>query len=285
MDNRIVRAMRLMEKNISKPPDYASIAAAVGLSTHHFHRLFASELKETPGACLRRMRLDIAATRLRWTQDSVAQLASLVGYASQPSFTQAFVRRFGMAPIAFRHEREQWPVKQTQHVQHGRVALIERNSLQCIAKRYLGDPCSAPDHWVDFFAILPEEYLDVSRYLYIGLIYDDVRFTPPDRVRYDCCVVIENANAQIRHANKLGLHYLKTTAGLHARIQHSGHYTAKTDPLGCRSIAATYGFLLDEWMSASKYQLAGQYAMEVYTRPHGHCDPSDLKCDIHVLVS
>ncbi|ETR78080.1 AraC family transcriptional regulator [Afipia sp. P52-10] len=284
-DKRIVRSLRLLEQHISEPPDYRAIAAALDLSLHHFHHLFAEAMQETPGDYLRRARLTAAANRLRWTRDTVGQIASSVGYASQPSFTRAFVKRYGMTPVRFRHDREQWPNEPTTEMTETCVKLVESDSLHCLAKRYYGPPCNVPGHWADFLASLPEELSRPGQRLFIGLLYDDIRFTQSELVRYDCCVTVNEAfDEQDASTAWPGLHRIDTRPGLHASIRHHGYYAASTDPERRRSVASTYSMLLDDWLAKSRYAIAGKYVVEIYPIPQPRLDPADLECTILVPI-
>jgi DNA gyrase inhibitor GyrI len=100
-----------------------------------------------------------------------------------------------------------------------------------IAKRYVGPPCNVPDNWADFLGTLPKALNNPGQHVFVGLIHDDVRFTPPDRVRYDCCVTIEsNIDVATVLADAPDLHDVTTQPGLFASIRHKGHYAAATDP-------------------------------------------------------
>lgn len=284
MDDRVVRAIRLLESSIARKPDYPTIAAAVGLSPQHFYFLFTTAIGETPGAFLRRLRLDLAATLLRWTLEPVKQIAAAVGYASQPSFTQAFGRQYGMTPLAFRRERERWPEATNDNAAgNNRVVLVERDPLSCLCRRFSGPPCDVPAHWSDFLADLPLA-LQQAHPLFVGVIYDDVRFTQPERVRYDCCIVPMTpvSDEDVAAAR---LHRLEIASGLYASIQHSGYYAASTDPEGRRSVAATYERLLDGWLARSSYSLVKHHAVEIYPVPHSRCDPADLSCTLMIPVA
>ena len=81
MDERIVRAMRMIESGMAGGVDFSLVADTSDLSTSHFHQIFLEETGFTPGAYLRRIRLDAAALRLRWTTESVGKIALGLGYA------------------------------------------------------------------------------------------------------------------------------------------------------------------------------------------------------------
>lgn len=49
MDRRVIAAMRSMERGMGEDLPIEELAAAAGLSLHHFHRLFAEETGEPDG--------------------------------------------------------------------------------------------------------------------------------------------------------------------------------------------------------------------------------------------
>jgi AraC-like DNA-binding protein len=78
------------------------MAQAAGLSRAHFSRAFKSAFGESPRAYLLTRRLERAATLLRMTDRSVADICLSVGLQSLGSFTTSFTRTFGMSPTAYR---------------------------------------------------------------------------------------------------------------------------------------------------------------------------------------
>ena len=48
--------------------------------------------------------MDLAAQRLRDTDDTVASIADAVGYRSEYSFSRAFIRHRGLAPGRYRRD-------------------------------------------------------------------------------------------------------------------------------------------------------------------------------------
>ncbi len=267
---------------MSEQIDYAGIAAAISLSRSRFHHLFVGETGETPGNYLRRIRLDTAATRLRWTRESVGYIATAIGYDSQPSFTQAFQRRYGVSPLQFRKDNEIWPADPTDSVADKRVRLVESPGLRLLAKRYVGRPCFVPSYWQDFLASLPPA-LDDTRHLFVGLLRDDMRFTPPERVRYDCCVAVSDSVARANTAALWpSLTPVELAPALCASLPYKGYYAASDAPGRVQSISHAYSHLLDTWIKESRYTFAGDYAAEIYAVPHTRCAVQDLECTILV---
>ncbi|MEU6347546.1 AraC family transcriptional regulator [Streptomyces sp. NPDC046977] len=80
----------------------AALAREVGVSRATLDRRFAAATGESPGAYLTRWRMDLAARRLRDTDDSLDQIAASVGYSSGYAFSRAFRRARSQPPGRFR---------------------------------------------------------------------------------------------------------------------------------------------------------------------------------------
>jgi AraC-like DNA-binding protein len=99
------RAMAYVQANLDRPSlQAADIAAAVGFSTRHLHRLFALE-GTTPARYLLEQRLALCARELGHPQAAhrtVTQIAFAAGFTDAAHFSRAFRRRYGASPSAYR---------------------------------------------------------------------------------------------------------------------------------------------------------------------------------------
>jgi AraC-like DNA-binding protein len=98
----LLRAKDLADARYNDPLDVADLARAAGLSPAHFSRQFRRTFGESPHVYLLTRRLERAASLLRSTDRSVADICFLVGMQSVGSFTTSFRRMFGMTPTAYR---------------------------------------------------------------------------------------------------------------------------------------------------------------------------------------
>ncbi|MEZ5658734.1 MAG: bifunctional DNA-binding transcriptional regulator/O6-methylguanine-DNA methyltransferase Ada [Burkholderiaceae bacterium] len=95
---RIITACRLIERS-ERTPTLAELAAAAGLSEHHFHRLFKRALGVTPRAYAladRRARLQRSMSR----EGSVTEAIYATGYSSSGRFYEEAGAALGMLPRA-----------------------------------------------------------------------------------------------------------------------------------------------------------------------------------------
>jgi AraC-like DNA-binding protein len=98
----LLRARDLADARFFEPLDVDDMARAAGLSRAHFSREFRRAFGESPHQYLLTRRLERAASLLRTTDRSVADICFTVGLSSVGSFTTSFGRTFGMSPTAFR---------------------------------------------------------------------------------------------------------------------------------------------------------------------------------------
>ena len=98
----LLRAKDLADARYAEPLGVRDLARAAGLSPAHFSREFRRTFGESPHAYLLTRRLERAASLLRNTDQSVADVCMAVGLSSVGSFTTSFTRLFGTSPTAYR---------------------------------------------------------------------------------------------------------------------------------------------------------------------------------------
>jgi AraC-like DNA-binding protein len=98
----LLRAKDLADARYFDPLSVDDLARAAGLSRAHFSREFRAAFGESPHTYLLTRRLERAASLLRATDRSVADICFSVGLRSVGSFTTSFNRTFGVSPTAYR---------------------------------------------------------------------------------------------------------------------------------------------------------------------------------------
>jgi AraC-like DNA-binding protein len=83
------------------------LAAELAISRSTLTRRFRAVTGETPGGYLTRWRMDLAAVRLRDTDETLDAIARSVGYTSVYAFSRAFRRTRHQAPGQYRESRVQ----------------------------------------------------------------------------------------------------------------------------------------------------------------------------------
>src|SRR3954451_24245697 len=98
----LLRARDLIDSRYFEALDVPRLPQAARLSPAHFSREFRREFGEPPHQYLLTRRLERAASLLRATDRSVADVCFSVGLAGVGSFTTSFTRAFGVSPTVYR---------------------------------------------------------------------------------------------------------------------------------------------------------------------------------------
>ena len=102
MDLRVARALKAMREAPAAAWSVSRLAKLSGASRASFSRLFQRATGKSPKRWLREHRLELAAARLVSTNETLAELATHVGYVSEFALSRAFKRYHGVAPARYR---------------------------------------------------------------------------------------------------------------------------------------------------------------------------------------
>lgn len=107
MDPRIEQAILLITTRFREPLALPDLAAEVGLSPFHLHRLFKADTRETPAAYLSRVRLGHAAHLMVVLPDApLVQIALESGFSSPATFARAFRQEFQQTASDYRRQKQ-----------------------------------------------------------------------------------------------------------------------------------------------------------------------------------
>jgi AraC family transcriptional regulator len=89
----------------AEPVTLSQLSRLAGVHPVSLVRAFRRHTGTTPGAYVRRLRLEVAARALVETDAPIAEIALAAGFASQAHFTRMFALRHGVPPGAYRRQR------------------------------------------------------------------------------------------------------------------------------------------------------------------------------------
>lgn len=102
-DTLVNRALTVMQAHLEAPLSVRSVARKIGCSQKRLETRVQAELKTTPQALYRRLRLNRARNLAEDTEQSIAEIAGRCGYENASAMTRAFKAEFGQTPTAFRN--------------------------------------------------------------------------------------------------------------------------------------------------------------------------------------
>jgi AraC family transcriptional regulator len=95
-------ARDFLHAHLDRRVTVSELAAVAAVHPAHLARVFRRHLGCSPGAYLRRLRVERARRALEATREPIAAIALSAGFASQAHFTRTFHRLVGMPPGAYR---------------------------------------------------------------------------------------------------------------------------------------------------------------------------------------
>ncbi|NKK60533.1 helix-turn-helix domain-containing protein [Rhizobium leguminosarum bv. viciae] len=105
LDARVVRAIKIIERNPGKPSNVKSLASSLGISKRQVERLFQQEMKQTVQQYSRELRLGYGYWLLLKTTKSITEIAVVTGFSDSSHFNRCFRSRFAATPSQARQSK------------------------------------------------------------------------------------------------------------------------------------------------------------------------------------
>ena len=260
---RILPALVHIQAHLDEDLSLDALADRAGLSKFHFHELFERATGETPRAYVERLRLEWAALQLRIRRVAVVDIAFECGYRNHETFSRAFRSRFLTSPSAYRKE---WS-----RVQDGREAderraqfhrapdqapdgelsptrIVKLAPMTVAFKRHLGPyEHVSPGYFTDLIAWAASRVAGTP--LLLGIARDAPGITPPEKIRFDCCVQVPAAFAV---EGEIGCQ--RTPGGDHALTEYVGSW----------DLGPAYASILERLARMPALDIIGLPAIEFY---------------------
>lgn len=96
------QAIEFCRGKVSSPIGVGDMAAAAGLSRHHFSRVFSKAQGIPPASFLKDLRLKEAAKLLQTSRLSIKEVGDACGFGDSSYFCRVFRESFGMTPESYR---------------------------------------------------------------------------------------------------------------------------------------------------------------------------------------
>lgn len=272
-ERRILRVQQLLESQLDEPIAPEALARAAHFSLHHVHRIFRAQLGETVMQHVRRLRLERAARRLRTSDERILTLALEAGYESDEAFARAFADRFGVAPSQYRDEPSA-RLTEWHRLDQPRTAEIAVRTLPAIRvafMRHRGGYATIHAFWDAMRAWAEARGLLVGDAPLYGVCPDDPDVTAEAQLRFDACVVVDDA---FEPEGAVGVAELP--AGTYAVGLHVGPFDR---------LAETYLDVIGRWFPTSGYELAPEPVIEHYLDDPRRVAPADLRTEVCVRIA
>jgi AraC family transcriptional regulator len=268
---RINRVLGYIAQRLDAALPLDELAEVACFSPYHFHRIFRGMVGEPVKEHVRRLRLERAAERLRDGNDPITDIAFDAGYQTHESFTRAFRTMFGEAPSSFRENRRELRLQAAapSEAREPLAVRIERFGLTRLAfVHHIGPYDQVGRAWQRLYAWAGRSGLLGPAAESVGIVHDDPDITPPERLRYDAALVV---NERVRPEGEVGI--LEVPGGEYAVTMHKGPY---------EGLSETYARLCGGWLPASGREARDAPSIEIYRNLPQATPPDQLLTEIHV---
>ena len=283
----MLRILVHIQNHLDEALHLEQLAAVAHFSPYHFHRVFRGMVGESVQGHIRRLRLERAAHRLRFTKTPITGIAFEAGYETHEAFTRSFRSRFDTSPSEFRKNRASIPAPdpsaQVPYSPDGSIqkwrgqekegyAMYVRTErvepMKVFFVRHTGPYQEVGNAWTKLFGWAGSKGLVGPMTVAFGVAHDDPAVTPPDRIRYDACL---KAASDEQPQGEIGVQTVG--GGCFAVTGHIGPY---------ENLGDTYARLCGEWLPDSGRELRSAPALEFYRNSPMNTPPEQLITDIYM---
>jgi AraC family transcriptional regulator len=287
---RILKVLVHIQSHLDEDLSLDELASISNFSPFHFHRVFRGMVGEPVKEHVRRLRLERAAHRLRFTGQPVTDLAFEAGYETHESFTRAFKTMFGESPSEFRANHRPvayGPSPSGIHfAANGDLAgfrppnsegsplstkLEQIGPMKVAFVRHIGPYNEVGSAWQRLMSWAGMKGLFRGAPTMIGVVHDDPEVTPSEKIRYDAALVVGDG---VSAENDVGI---QTVEG--------GKYVATTHRGSYESIGNTYARLCGEWLPGSGNELLSAPSLEFYRNSPWNTKVEDLITDVYMPLA
>ena len=262
-EERLLRVLLHIQRNLDQPLELEKLAGIACFSPFHFHRIFRGMTGESVMEHVRRLRLEQAAQKLRFSDKQVVEVAFDAGYESHEAFTRAFSARFGLSPTSYRKAQ-----KPAGSADVADVRLEDFGPKRVAFLRHVGPSNEVAPAWQKLMSWAGWRGLIRSAPMLLGIVYDSPDITSEAKLRYDAAMVV---GEDVHGEGEIGIQEI--TAGQYAVLLHIGPYS---------NINQTYDRLFGDWLPSSGCEPASIPAFERYLNTPYDTAPENLRTDIYV---
>jgi len=287
---RMLAVLLHIQSHLDEDLTLESLAEITFFSPVHFHRIFKGMVGETVVEHIRRIRLERAAMRLVCSQSNVTDASFDAGYETVESFSRAFRKMFGCPPSKYREKHWEAMHKKLPGAVHylpkdarnglnitptGETEMEVRietvSPVKVVFVRHIGPYEKCETAWNTLCGWACPKGLCQMESKFIGVCYDDPQVTPPEKIRYDACLTVDE---NIEGEGEVGTQTL--SGGNYAIMTHKGPYT---------TLEKSYAQIMGQWLPQSGKQLRDAPCFEIYLNDPKETKPEELLTDLYIPLN
>src|SRR5215467_3154343 len=284
---RIDRVIDYLRGNLHRPVKLAELANVACFSEFHFHRIFTAVSGETLNHFPNRLRLEKAARLLRYSGQSLVDIALECGFSSPATFSRAFRSGYDTSPSQFRKSGEIKKSKICKELFSAREYLLPMGAKEKRAA-FPVRLIDLPERQVAYIRVANAFEMDrvlaalktmiewaksqdiFSQAILFGMSVDDPHVTPKHLYRYEVCLA-----SSLPFKCREGISKLTMPAMRYAATRVSGDI---------RKVTTATDYLFRGWLINSDYEPEHAPGLEIFLDKEKAMDWSHFELDLCIPV-
>jgi len=284
---RIDRVIDYLRSNLDRKLKLEELAKVACFSEFHFHRIFGAVSGETLNSFANRLRLEKAARLLRYSQQSLTDIALNCGFSSSATFSRAFRSGYDTSPSHFRKSgkiKNSKICKELYSAQEYLLPMSAEEKRAAFPVRLI----DVPERQVAYIRVTNAFEMErvlaalktmiewaksqdiFSQGTLFGMSVDDPHVTPKHLYRYEVCFASSSPFACMK-----GMSKLKMPAMRYAATRVSGDI---------RTVTTATDYLFRGWLINSDYEPEHAPGLEVFLDKENAMDWSHFELELCIPV-
>jgi AraC family transcriptional regulator len=267
--SRINKVIDYVNEHLDKSISLEELASVAAFSPFHFHRIFVAVTGESVNYFTNRIRLEKAARLLKFSKNSVADIAEECGFSSPSTLSRAFKQYFEVSPTAYRKtgEIENSKIRKELFPMDAYLCPMSEDELEAnfpVEIRDMPPRRIAYIRVVDSYreGVVIKAFQDIVAWAkkanlfhsetFFGMSMDDPMVTPKEKYRYEACVTLPEK--------------FKVAASdpVETTVLPKCRYAVATVSGNFSYVATATHYLFNNWLINSAFEPAHQHGLEIF---------------------
>ncbi|MBO0861218.1 MAG: AraC family transcriptional regulator [Chloracidobacterium sp.] len=284
---RINRVIDYLRGNLDRQVRLEELAKVACFSEYHFHRIFSAVTGETINNFTKRLRLEKAARLLRYSAQSLTDIAFDCGFSSSATFSRAFRSGYGASPGQFRKCGQIKNSKICKELYSGQEYLLPMSAEEKRAA-FPVRLIDIPERQVAYIRVTNAFETDrvlaaiktmiewaksqdiFSQGILFGMSVDDPHVTPKRLYRYEVCLASSFPFERMEGISKMKMPFMR-----YASTKVSGDM---------RLVATATDYLFRGWLINSDYEPEHAPGLEIFLDKENAMDWSHFELELCIPV-
>ncbi|GHT35605.1 AraC family transcriptional regulator [Bacteroidia bacterium] len=272
---RVNIVIEYINDHLDRDIDLERLAEIANFSKWHFQHIMKAYLGEPIGTYIIRVRVEVAAKLLRYSNMTISDIAYKVGYDVPSSLSKAFRLFYQISPNEYRNNKNHVimkPLQLNENLNLKAPKVLTLEPKQVIYLKLTGDYQSLDfaGAWGKLWQYVKENKLFSAGIEHIGIYYDDPKVTEADKLRTDVCLILRK---KAEPKGEIGVKTIE--GGKYAMFLYQGSYD---------NLAAVYDTIYAKWLPESGEKLRNYHCFEKYANDPETTPPEKLKTEIYVPI-